>query len=151
TRWRVTSGSVAGSAKHMLDHLEVAEGICQFRPRGESSLVEAVDLITGAIAYCRDQGVGKLLVDVTGLTGVSIPTLVDRFLIAEEWAREGKGMVVVALVALPEYIHPKKFGVKVAADFGLVIDVYTSRNDAYRWLSSGFDLGKLTARNDLPT
>ncbi len=125
---------------HMLDHLEVGEGICQFRPCGECSLVDAVDLITGAIAYCRDQSIDKLLVDVTGLVGVAIPSLVDRFLMVEEWAREGKGVVVVAMVARAEYIHPKKFGVKVAADFGLVLDVYTSETDAFRWLSSGLDL-----------
>jgi len=122
---------------HMLDHLEVGEGICQFRPCGECSLVDAVDLITGAIAYCRDQSIDKVLVDVTGLAGVAIPSLVDRFLMVEEWAREGKGVVVVAMVARAEYIHPKKFGVKVAADFGLVLDVYTSETDAIRCLSSG--------------
>ncbi len=125
---------------HMLDHLEVGEGICQFRPCGECSLVDAVDFITSAIAYCRDQSIDKLLVDVTGLVGVAIPSLVDRFLMVEEWAREGKGVVVVAMVARAEYIHPKKFGVKVAADFGLVLDVYTSETDAIRWLSSGLDL-----------
>ena len=125
---------------HMLDHMEVGEGICQFRPCGECSLVDAVDLITSAIAYCRDQSIDKLLVDVTGLVGVAIPSLVDRFLMVEEWAREGKGVVVVAMVARAEYIHPKKFGVKVAADFGLVLDVYTSETDAFRWLSSGLDL-----------
>lgn len=125
---------------HMLDHLEVGEGICQFRPCGECSLVDAVDLITSAIAYCRGQSIDKLLVDVTGLVGVAIPSLVDRFLMVEEWAREGKGVVVVAMVARAEYIHPKKFGVKVAADFGLVLDVYTSETDAFRWLSSGLDL-----------
>lgn len=125
---------------HMLDHLEVGEGICQFRPCGECSLVDAVDLITSAIAYCRDQSIDKLLVDVTGLVGVAIPSLVDRFLMVEEWAREGKGVVVVAMVARAEYIHPKKFGVKVAADFGLVLDVYTSETDAFRWLSSVLDL-----------
>ena len=125
---------------HMLDHLEVGEGICQFRPCGECSLVDAVDLIRGAIAYCRDQSIDKLLVDVTGLVGVAIPSLVDRFLMVEEWAREGKGVVVMAMVARAEYIHPKKFGVKVATDFGLVLDVYTSETDAFRWLSSGLDL-----------
>ena len=55
----------------------------------------------------------------------------------EEWAHEAKGMVFVALVARAEYIHPKKFGAVVAADFGLVANVYTSETDALKWLSSG--------------
>jgi len=54
----------------------------------------------------------------------------------EDWAQEAKSMVVVVLVAHPEYIHPEKFGVKVAADFGLTLDVYTSEASALQWLSS---------------
>ena len=121
---------------NMADYLEVKAGMGEFRPRGESSLVEAVDLIAKAIASCRDLRVNKLLIVTTGLTGVSIPTLVDRFLMVEEWARESKGIVVAALVASPEYIHPQKFGVRVAKHFGLVADVFTSESDALRWLSN---------------
>jgi len=117
--------------------LQFEGGICRFHPRGECTLVEAVELISSAIAHCRDRRVNRLLVNTTGLLGVPVPTLVDRFLAAEQWAQEGRGEVVVALVVLPEYIHPKKFGVRVAADFGLVSDVYTSETDALKWLSTG--------------
>ena len=34
----------------------------------------------------------------------------------------------------PEYIHPEKFGVKAALDFGLVCDVYASEGAARTWL-----------------
>ncbi len=122
------------------EYVEVSDGICRFRPRGDCSLVEAVDIITRAIAYCRERGVNKLLVNVTGLTEVSIPSLVDRFLMVEEWAQEAKGMVLVVLVVHAEYVHPEKFGVKVAADFSLVADVFTSETDAFKWLLSGVDL-----------
>ena len=110
--------------------------MCRFRPRGESSLVEIVDLITEAIAFCRDRHIDKLLVVPDGLLGVSIPTLVDRFLMVEGWAHAARGMVVAAIVAHPEYIHPEKFGVKVAADFGLTVDVFTAEADAVKWLST---------------
>ena len=116
---------------------EIVDGICQTRIRGEYSLVEVVNAVTGAIAYCRDRGIPKLLVDGTGIVGVAIPSLVDRFLMAEEWALEAKSMVVVVLVVHAKYIHPQKFGVKVAADFGLVLDVYTSEMEALEWLSRG--------------
>jgi|SRR5690242_2619482 len=106
-----------------------------YRPRGSYSLVEAVDLISAAIAHCRAQGAKSLLVDVTGLTGLPIPTLVDRFLMVEDWAQQAEGMVVVAMVAPLEYIHPQKFGVKVALHFGLICDVYTSEEEALKWLS----------------
>ena len=122
---------------HMEEHLDVREGICRFRPQGRYSLAEAVELITGAIAYCRDRGLDKLLVNATGLVGVAVPSLCDRFLMVEEWAQEARGMVVVALVIQPEYIHPEKFGVKLASDFGLVVDVHTSEADALKWLANG--------------
>jgi len=121
----------------MLEHLEIVDGICEVRPRGEYSLVEAVEIVTSAIAFCRDRGIPKLLVDGTGLVGLPIPSLVDRFLMVEEWAQEAQSMVVVVLVVPAEYIHPQKFGIRVAADFGLVADVYTSETDALRWLASG--------------
>jgi hypothetical protein len=125
---------------------EIREGIGYFSPRGECTLVEAAALVTSAIAHCRDRRVAKLLVDVTGLVGVAIPSLIDRFLMVEEWAQEGKGVVVAAMVVRPEYIHPKKFGVRVAADLGMVADVFTSEGDALKWLLSNPGLGKGIAR-----
>ena len=124
---------------HLQEYVVASDGICRFRPHGDSSLIEAVDLITRAIAYCRERCVNRLLVNVTGLTGVPVPSLVDRFLMVEEWAQEAQGMVLVVLVVHAEYIHPEKFGVRVAADFGLAADVYTSETDALKWLLSGVD------------
>ena len=120
----------------MADYLIVKAGIAEFRPLGECALVEAVDLITEAIGYCRHRRIDKLLVVTTGLVGMSIPTLVDRFLMVEEWAQKSDAMVVVAMVASPEYIHPQRFGVRVAVDFGLVADIFTSEADALKWLSN---------------
>lgn len=98
--------------------------------------MEVVDFVKAAITYCRGQGLDKLLVNVIGIEGLPMPTMVDRFLAAEEWAREAEGMMVaVVLVAHGEYIHPKKFGVKVARELGLMLDVYTSEADALEWLA----------------
>ena len=121
------------------DRLENSTGLWTYRPHGKHSLVEAVTLVSSAISYCRESGVTKLLVDVTDLTGLPIPTLVDRFLMVEEWAELANGMVVVALVAPAEHIHPDKFGVKVALHFGLICDVYTSVEDASKWLLDSAD------------
>jgi hypothetical protein len=120
----------------MEDYLSVKAGIGEFRPRGRCTLVEAVELISEAISHCRDRRIDRRLVVTTGLAGASIPTLVDRFLMVEEWSRESDGVVVAAMVASPEYIHPQKFGITVAADFGLVADIFTSESDALRWLAN---------------
>ena len=120
-----------------LERLETRNGVCQYRPRGKYSLVEAVDLVSRAIALCRDRGVNRLLIDATGFIDLPIPSLVDRFLMVEEWAKEAEGLMLVALVTTPEYIHPKKFGVTVASHFGLVCDVWTSEEPAMVWLLAG--------------
>ncbi len=120
----------------MMKSLEIVDGMGDFRPVGECTLVQAVELINLAIGECRNRRVDKLLINGKGLTGVSIPSLVDRFLMMEQWAHQSKGMVVVALVVHPEYIHPQKFGVRVGADFGLTADVYSSEPEARKWLSS---------------
>ncbi len=71
---------------------------------------------------------------MTGLSGVAVPTRDDRFWIAQDWAQEAKGMVILALVAPPEYIDPGRFGVAAAADAGLKVAVFTSKSDAMEWL-----------------
>ena len=120
---------------------EVRDDIAWFEARGECSLVEAVDLIRLAITWCRKQAIRKLLFDARGFVGVPVPTLVDRFLMVEDWAAAASGMVLVVLVVRPEYIHPQKFGVKVAATFGLTADVHTSESDAVAWLMGSGDGG----------
>lgn len=117
-----------------LDSLAFHDGRGTFRPRGRYALVAAVDLVSEAIAHCRKRSVSTLLVDGTGFVDLPVPTLVDRFLMVEDWATAAKGMVTVALVVPAEYIHPRKFGVKVARDFGLICDVYSSEEEASAWL-----------------
>ena len=115
----------------------VVDGIGRLRPSGKYSLVEAVDLVSRAIAHCRAASVDRLLVDATGFMDLPVPTLVERFLMVEDWAHEAEGKVAVSMVVHAEYIHPQKFGVKVAERFGLVCDVHTSTVDALHWLMLG--------------
>jgi hypothetical protein len=118
------------------EHFEVRDGVCTSRPRGEASLVEAVELVRKAIDDCRRRSIVKLLFDAKGLIGIPIPSLVDRFLAVEEWAHAANGMVLVVLVVHPEYIHPEKFGVKVAAHLGLTANVFDSEDQAQAWLAT---------------
>jgi hypothetical protein len=115
--------------------VNVVYDIGRCRPGGACSLVEAVDLVSRTIAHCRTAGIDRLLFDGTGLTGLPIPTLVERFLMVEDWATESSNRVAVALVIQDEYIHPQKFGVKLAERFGLVCNVFTAQDDALRWLA----------------
>ncbi len=114
---------------------EVHAGIAMLRPQGPHSLVEVVDIVSHGIAYCREHDVPLLMVNVTGITDVAIPTLLDRFLMVEDWAQAAGGKVTVAVVVSTEYLHPRRFGVKVASHFGLTSDVFATEDGALAWLS----------------
>ena len=118
--------------KHVV---EIANRTALFHPQGECSLVEAVELVRSAVEYCRSNNLPKLLFNAHGLTGVSVPSLVDRFLMVEEWAKEAEGEVAAVLVVHPEYIHPEKFGVVVAEHFGLTCNVFPTETEAFEWLA----------------
>ena len=134
TRPRRAPACIISVVLHSIQPFETRDGTCVYRLHGKHSLVEAVDLISRAIAECRRSGARRLMIDVTGVEELPVPTLVDRFLMVEDWAQAAQGMVVVAMVTHPRYIHPRKFGVKVAAHLGLTCDVFTSREAASKWL-----------------
>ena len=120
---------------HIQQLVEESEGICRFRFRGDCDLVEATDLIRKALAHCRARNIPRLLVDGRSLTGLPIPSLIDRFLMVDEWAQEAGGVIVMVLVVQPQYIHPEKFGVKVAQDLGFRANVFPDEAEAFAWLS----------------
>ena len=115
-------------------YFEVAEGYAVYAPFGEVSLTEAVEMVTGAIAYCRARDIAKLLVNISRLTGYSPPTLHDRYWMVQDWSAAAQGAVVVAMVARAEHIHPEKFGVRAAVDAGMAADVFTTQREALEWL-----------------
>src|SRR5580692_5369787 len=96
------------------EHFEIKKDYAVFRPSGQVSLEQAVQLVTSAISFAREHDIQKLLVVITGLSGFESPNLADRYFFAQEWARAAKGQVCVAMVAKPEMIDHQKFGVTVA-------------------------------------
>ena len=119
-----------------IQSVRTVEGpLCIVRAHGDSTLVDAVDFIRRNIDLCRAEHIGKLLINVAGVTAVPMPTLVDRFLAAEDWAHAAEGRVAVALVIDGAYIHPQKFGVKAASHFGLVSEAYAHEAEAIAWLA----------------
>ena len=115
--------------------LKIVKGVGRLKAEGRVTLVDAVDLVTGAIGFCRQNGIRKLVVNTQSLRGLSVPTTVDRFLMAREWAHAARGAVTIALVVRPEYIDPERFGVKAAADAGLTANTFTTEAAADAWLA----------------
>ena len=122
----------------MIDHFSHADGLATFRPVGRHTLVSIVEAVNHAIAQCRELRISRLMVVTHKVTGVSPPTMIDRFLAAEDWAHAARGQVVVGLAMTPANISPQKFGVTVATSFGLTLDAFGTEAEALEWLS-GYD------------
>jgi CheY-like chemotaxis protein len=116
------------------DSFVVSEAHAHFRPAGSVSFETTVALVRAAIAAARRARVRDLLVDTTALVGFPSPDTFERFLAAVEWAEEAKGGVHLAMVARPEMIHPERFGVLVAANRGLVSNIFPTEAEARAWL-----------------
>lgn len=119
--------------------LEGGRGL--YRPVGSVSFDEAVVLVRAAIAAARRNQARDILVDTTALTGFPSPHTFQRFLAAVEWAAEASGSVLLAMVARAEMIDPEKFGVTVAANRGLVSNIFTTELEARAWLDAMWGRG----------
>jgi hypothetical protein len=115
-------------------HFEIRERCAFFRPEGESSLKEAVQLVSMAIRFCGDQKIQRLLVNVTALSGLQIPEVLDRYALAEQFASVAAPGMKLVLVAKAEMIDARKFGVTVARNRGLMANVFSGEGDALAWL-----------------
>ena len=57
-----------------------------FRPSGQVTLDDAVEMVTAAIGFARTQNIPKLLVIISGLTGFDPPAVSTRYFYVKEWA-----------------------------------------------------------------
>lgn len=119
------------------EHLTLEKEYARFFPQVHVTLEEGAALVAGAIEFCREQKIARLLVDISALSGIGNPTIVDRFWLVRQWAEKARGMVVVAMVAPPALIDARKFGMTVAHNLGLRSEVFTSTEAAVEWLAGG--------------
>ena len=118
------------------ENFTAEDGYWRFRPLGPYTLVGAVDSVTQAIGWCRENKQPRLLLDLTRIYGFPVPTLIDRFWMAQDWAQASESLVIAAMVAHAHYIDPGKFGVRAARDAGLTCDVFTLHDEAIAWLTA---------------
>ena len=118
----------------MPEHFEILENYAAFRPTGKVTLQRAVEMVTDAIAFAREHSIRKLLVNTSNLTGYEQPDVATRYFFVHDLARAAARRVRVALVTRPERIDPQKFGITVAANIGFIAEVFTSAEDALKWL-----------------
>lgn len=87
--------------------------------------------IDTAVRAVRERDLFLLLLDLTRLQA-TLSTL-DRYDISSYGARAGAALKV-SVLAPPELIDSHKFGIMVARNRGLKIDIFTDREKALAWL-----------------
>jgi hypothetical protein len=115
-------------------HFEMPVNHAVFRPSGQVSIEQLVELVMTAIDFARVRGVRKLLVDVSNLTGFEPPSVIERYFFVHDWARAAGGVVRVALVTTPEMLDPQRFGRTAAENIGFTANAFTAEEDALIWL-----------------
>jgi len=116
------------------EHFEVMEGYCCYRLSGHGPLAQAASKVIEVIAFSREQGVRKLLIDTTNWTGHKSPDTWERFTWAEAFAEAARSTVKLVFLVRPEMMDPDKFEVTVARNRGLIGNVFDSEKDAVAWL-----------------
>ena len=110
------------------------QGFAVHRPRATMSFRQAVEGAGQIVAFCRENGIGRLLLDTTGLSGYGHPSTEDRFLFGEVVARAGQAAVKIAVLTVPAIMDAEQFGVTVARNRGLLMAGFTSETEALAWL-----------------
>lgn len=118
--------------------LEKMDGFAAWRPVGNFNFPEAVQAVARTIAQARDEGIGKLLVVGTQVSGFDPPSIAERHQMVREWADVAEGRVIMAIVMHGEFIDPERFGVVAARNFGFSMNVFESESEAIAWLKQPY-------------
>jgi hypothetical protein len=108
--------------------------VAVFRLTGEFAMQAGVHLIRDAIALARERHLSKLMIVITETTGYASPSLSMRLAMMREWADAAAGYVRVVMVCRPEFIDPNKFGITMAANFGMRAEVFSTEDEALAWM-----------------
>jgi hypothetical protein len=105
-----------------------------YRPQATVTFAVAVDMVEAAIIHARDTGVPELLINVTGLVGYAPPGTMERYDMALRWVAAARGGIRTVMVARPELVAPDKISILIAANRGLIANVFTNEEEAENWL-----------------
>lgn len=119
----------------VIGRIEQAGDCAHYRPVGQLTLEEAIELVDEIIAFARERRIPKLLINARSLTGFHPPSLPTRYFAARQFAATGQGQVQLALVIQAEMIDREKFGVTVARNAGMNADVFAQESEALDWLA----------------
>ena len=122
------------STAHDSLQLELIDGVPVARLASTERVFDrAIEQVAQLIRDTVANGQPHLLLDVRAAAFES-PSIVDRMRMVRQWAEAADGRLRIVVVARPEFIDPERFGVVMARNFGLSVQVYECEEDAFAWL-----------------
>jgi hypothetical protein len=115
--------------------IEVREGVLLATASGNMEAGEALRLLKQVFNTASEKGIHKILVDTQATDGEMSTT--DRFQLGSMFAAHvGQPTTLprLAIVGKPPTVDG--FAVRVAQNRGLSVEVFSSQQDALRWLGS---------------
>jgi hypothetical protein len=138
-------GTLTGEAPmKVTEHFEQVGSRGFYRPVGQVSFEQAVEILAEGICTARDLGLADLIANSTGLTGFTPPSVFARHAMAVKWAQSAGPSMRVALIARPELIDPQKIGALMFQNRGGNGDVFANEADALAWLDARLGPGQRT-------
>ena len=119
---------------NILEHCEILEGDAAFRPVGAASFEATIAAIATAMRFCAERQITRILVNTTGIVGIKVPALIQRYHMAENLAKASVPGMRLVMVAEPSLIDAHKFGATAALNRGLRANVFPTESEAFAWL-----------------
>jgi hypothetical protein len=118
--------------------LQIEDGMAILRFTGDHVMSRAAERVTEALIYAREHGIGQLLADASTATFVGETAPAAIYFRVQEWARAADGFVKLALV-FPDSGRgeSRSFGLNVAANSGLIAQIFHTEREAREWLGRG--------------
>jgi hypothetical protein len=127
---------VSGYPMNVMEHFEYVGSRGFYRPVAQVSFEQAVDMVADAMRTARELGLADLLVNSTGLTGFTPPSVFARYEMVRKWLEAGGSALRVAMVARAELHDPQKIGVLMLQNRGGTGDAFLNEVEAIAWLDA---------------
>lgn len=101
------------------------------RLSGAFSLARFLEDVAKAVQICQDRQRTRIYLDLTALEGKL--TIFDRYEMGAQGAKLAENLKV-SVCASPETVDPKRFGLQVARNRGLNIQLFLNPEEALSWL-----------------
>jgi|GEM_PF-457571 len=109
-------------------------GYAIYRPEGPRKFADIASAAVAVLAWCRDHGEGRLIVDLRKVVGGLEASAIERLELGEQAAGVAAGSVQVAMIGPEEVFHPERFAAVVASNRGLKVGTFSNEVTALEWL-----------------